>query len=574
MINIIFKIRYEDKDGGYMNIFKSLKGRIILSCVLVSLIGFAVFTFLNTRTVEKQVGDVILEKAIQETEQIGKQAQIILEHDGTVEELQSFVDNQVKDNSDTIAYAIVIDNTVTAIAHSDAQKIGKNYGTDGAEANVAQKGQIETSKFYADVQQAWTYDIMVPIKVNGQIYGAMDVGIYENYISNFVNHLTLLAVISVIIIMLVISIVMFFVCSMLFKGFNVLVKECDVMGAGDFSNEIEDKLLKHNDEIGIMANALNSMRLNLKKLILETKTQTTNIVELSEVITANSSATDDIAKNITVDMKRNSENGEKQDALIDDTSLMMGQINEGMENVATNMQNVSETSAGTVNNAEKGFDVVEKMMQQMTKISEEVNLTSEKIQILSKKSSEIESVVSFITGIATQTNLLALNASIEAARAGEQGKGFAVVAGEVGNLAEQSSKAANEIVGLIKEIQASTEDSIQSMEGSKQSIDKGLGLAEEAGTSFKGILHQITSMSEEFTNISAITEEVTASTNNLLASMQEISGISKDVSEGSHKASKSMDEQCVNMQDVMDAAETLSVMAGELEKLIEVFKLQ
>jgi len=556
-----------------MKIIKSLKGRIILFCVLVSMVGFVVFSFINTKMVSGRVESLILDKAIQETEQISKQAQILLEHDATTEELQSFVANQVKDNADTIAYAIVIDKTVTAVAHSDTQKIGKNYGTDGTEVNVAIKGQIETSKFWADVQQAWTYDIMVPIVVNGQQYGAMDVGIYENYISDFIGQLTMIAIISVIVIMLVISIVMFLVCNFLFKSFEVLVQKCDKMGEGDFTEEIEEKMLQRKDEVGSMATALNNMRISLQKLIKETKTQTTNIVELSEAITVNSTSTDDIAKSITIDMRQNAEESEKQNALIEDTSLMVSQINEGMENVATNMQNVSETSACTVTDAEKGYDVVENMMQQMQKISEEVNNTSEIIQILSKKSSEIESVVSFITGIATQTNLLALNASIEAARAGEQGKGFAVVAGEVGNLAEQSSKAANEIVGLIKEIQAKTSDSIDSMEGSKQSIDQGLGLAEEAGTSFQGILKQITGMAEEFTSISAITEEVTASTNNLLSSMDEISKISRDVSSGSQKAVASMDEQCNNMQDVMDAAEVLSAMSGELQELIKVFKL-
>ena len=69
-----------------------------------------------------------------------------------------------------------------------------------------------------------------------------------------------------------------------------------------------------------------------------------------------------------------------------------------------------------------------RMMDAMTKIHD--------------TSQEVVGIIQTIEQIADQTNLLALNASIEAARAGELGKGFAVVAGEIGKLADESSKAA------------------------------------------------------------------------------------------------------------------------------------
>ncbi|WP_346914586.1 methyl-accepting chemotaxis protein [uncultured Roseibium sp.] len=94
---------------------------------------------------------------------------------------------------------------------------------------------------------------------------------------------------------------------------------------------------------------------------------------------------------------------------------------------------------------------------------EAAETTNRNVAALSEAAQHIGSVVNLIRDIASQTNLLALNATIEAARAGEAGRGFAVVASEVKQLAEQTSRATDEISSQVEGIQNSVHDAASSI---------------------------------------------------------------------------------------------------------------
>ncbi|SHO66076.1 Methyl-accepting chemotaxis protein [Pseudoxanthobacter soli DSM 19599] len=101
------------------------------------------------------------------------------------------------------------------------------------------------------------------------------------------------------------------------------------------------------------------------------------------------------------------------------------------------------------------------------------------VRDLAEATSRIGAIVDLINAIAAQTNLLALNATIEAARAGEAGRGFAVVAAEVKTLASQTSKATSDIARQIGDIQHSTADAVQAIDGIRVTIEKMNAVANE-----------------------------------------------------------------------------------------------
>jgi methyl-accepting chemotaxis protein len=103
---------------------------------------------------------------------------------------------------------------------------------------------------------------------------------------------------------------------------------------------------------------------------------------------------------------------------------------------------------------------------------ETVITTTEHVGKLTSEAERIGEVVGMIQGIAAQTNLLALNATIEAARAGEMGKGFAIVAAEVKSLANQTTRATEDIAQRVSAISESTRHAVEAIRGISDKIEE------------------------------------------------------------------------------------------------------
>lgn len=117
-----------------------------------------------------------------------------------------------------------------------------------------------------------------------------------------------------------------------------------------------------------------------------------------------------------------------------------------------------------------------------------------RVNELTIKQKDTLNILDLIKAIANQTNLLGLNAAIEAARTGEQGKGFAVVANEVRKLAVQSQDAVKKIENILGD------------------MDKSV--------------YQI---SESIDTVGAISQEQAATTEEVLASIEEINNTIRDL---------------------------------------------
>ncbi|MGC9667747.1 methyl-accepting chemotaxis protein [Planosporangium sp. 12N6] len=170
---------------------------------------------------------------------------------------------------------------------------------------------------------------------------------------------------------------------------------------------------------------------------------------------------------------------------------------------------------------------------------------------LGAASAEIGQIVKTITSIAEQTNLLALNATIEAARAGDAGKGFAVVASEVKDLAQETARASEDIIGKIDAIQQTTE---------------------RAGETMNQIIDVVSRISDLQQTIATAVEQQSATTGEINRSVSELAAGSQHITDNIVGVAGTASATSGDAGATRRAAADLAATATALQQVVGAFR--
>lgn len=198
------------------------------------------------------------------------------------------------------------------------------------------------------------------------------------------------------------------------------------------------------------------------------------------------------------------------------------------ERASANVQSVAVATAQIAASIHEISQEVRRSNDIAAQAVEEAQETTASVRSLTEAAVRIGEVVRLIQDIASQTNLLALNATIEAARAGEAGKGFAVVASEVKTLANQTSKATEEITDQIAAVQNATQSTVNAIERIGQTIST----VKEISTHIAAAIEQQ----------SATTYDITQNVRQAAAKAEEVSENVSQVREAASQASNAANQ--------------------------------
>ena len=332
--------------------------------------------------------------------------------------------------------------------------------------------------------------------------------------------------------------------------------------------------IKHKDEFGEIATSLNVAQENLRNII-------TSVINSAEKVNSSSEDLSTAIEEVNCQFDQINDSSLEISSTVEETSAITEELSASILEVTSSIEVLSEKATdGNIN--------AEKIERRSTKIKDnteyvinntnnvyrsfenDIKTSIEKGRVVN----EIVTMANSIEAIAEQTNLLALNAAIEAARAGEQGKGFAVVAEEVRMLAEQSKVSVQNVKNTINEVKLAFNNITDSSNNLLHFIDdeimKEFNNFLNVGDKYEKDGMFIREMSE---NIASMSEEVSATMNELSNAVHSLASMSQNSSSNVTNVKDSINDTNNAISLMLDLSKSQSDLSNELNELISKFKL-
>jgi len=468
-------------------------------------------------------------------------------------------------------WAILLDKQGNYIAGPDKQKIMKlNIADEDNKSLAAASGELlEKSsgmvKYSDDGDTNQLYYEKLP--GTGWVLGLI---IPEQELYQPVRSLLFTIVLISLVGLLITLLAVYLYSQFITRNLKQVNRLSQTMATGDFTSTLT---IHSADEFGTMAQHLNQMISNVRKLLGRVADNSLQVAATSEQLMTSANQTNQTTETVVGAIQEMASGADTQLQSTRESARAMEEMTAGVQRIAESSVNTAELAERVSVQAQNGNEKMSGVIRQMKETEESVTETAELIDSLDSRSEQIGKIVSFITEISNQTHMLALNAAIEAARAGEYGRGFAVVAGEVKKLSEQTAQAASHISGLITEIQLENHKAVNSMSANAEKVQEGSRMISEAGQLFAGILQGIREINTHIHEVSSSSEQLLAGTEELTSTVEQMAGIAKQTSSHSQNVAASSEKQLASMEEVALSSRELARMADELQILITQFKV-
>ncbi len=434
-------------------------------------------------------------------------------------------------------FRALIDDVTSALNSSYAEPDAKQQVREQFQAYTAAFSAALGARQTTEAQELKTVDIARAILADA-------VALQELQLEKMVNdksQATWFIVIVVAAVLLIGSVLGWLLARSITRPIHEAVTLASKVASGDLSQNVQSH---RGDEFGQLMSALDTMVVNLRDLVGNIETNSSQIAASAEQLST-----------VT---ERTSAGVAQQRDQTDQVATAMNEMVATANDVAHNAGEASSAASQASEKAKTGETAVRETLGHVTELNDKVIEVMGSLQALQADTKNIGTVLDVIKSVAEQTNLLALNAAIEAARAGEQGRGFAVVADEVRSLAQRTQTSATEIETLIKTLVTSADSSMNTMTVGSDLAQKTLDKAHATGEQIREITEAVDEINRVNSQIATAAEQQTAVSDEINQNVTLI----RDVSDRSSGDAK----------EVASTSQELARLGKELRGLVARFR--
>ena len=386
---------------------------------------------------------------------------------------------------------------------------------------------------------------------------------------------TMVLVISLAAVAIIIGIgIALYIAKSISKPLAKVVELCGNASNGDMSIVREDFGYEGKDELGELGDALSEMFYSLSTAIADIRGLAIQSHDTSARMKEDATKNTDYANNVRSNvanvvklMEGNSSSLQESNAGTEEMSAASMTSAQAATDCAEFISNMTTVTA-------KAVDTVKEAIANIVVLQRKTKESGIKLQELVENSNKISEFIGDITSIADQTNLLALNAAIEAARAGEAGRGFAVVAESVRKLAEESSRAAENVRGLIETLQTSVRETKTSSDETAVLLDETTEKANGAQDSLAEAIGQIDKANDRIQNIAAVAQEQAASSREIAAGIDNVTKATTEILQNLESIKNDMDETALIAERAAEGAVEQTGLVESITESLSQFKIE
>lgn len=381
---------------------------------------------------------------------------------------------------------------------------------------------------------------------------------YMGPIHQLAKNTLIIVVISTVIMAMIILLIMRSVT----KPLNVLRAKMKEVREGNIQSNVEMKT--SIPEINSLIKSFNEMVHQMRNLIGQINQTTSELTDTSDKLKTSSEEVlqwnHELLSSIEV-----VKGGAEQTATSSEMSVRTFQeMKETIHIVLHDMDQLFGCASDMNRSSVEGEKSITQMIRTLDSFEMEFEKLNKTIRSVKDHSLSITQVISIIQSIAEQTKLLALNATIEADRAGEAGKGFAVVAEEVRKLADESSKATEEITRSVTLMEQTAMNASVEFETMVQNILNDLAIAKKSRQSFDHLMTEIEKVNSGLQGTTTTLERF----NDIIPQMENAAESFLSVSQETLASAEQMHSTAFDQMNRMEESHTISVALSELAKTL------